>query len=80
MEPFNEEFIVLSKMCCGLNKSTPKKKRNTYPLLISIVQLQVKSNCNIIKTNLKGCLLLSLGSIGVGFGKSGPIYGSATDF
>lgn len=79
MDPFYEEFRVLSKMCCGLNKSAPKKKGNTYPLLISTVPLHVRSNCNIIKTNLKGSLL-DLGGTGVGFGKSGLSYGSATDF
>lgn len=31
MDTFNEEFVVLSKMGCGLNTSAPKKKKKRVP-------------------------------------------------
>lgn len=64
----------------GLNKSALKKKKEkVYPLLISPVRLQVRSNHNVIRAGLKASLLLDLDGIGAGFGKSGLSYGSATD-
>lgn len=46
MDTFNEEFIVLSKMGCGLNTSAPKKKKKKrvptsyfYSLITSETQL-----------------------------------------
>lgn len=69
-------------MWCGLNKSALKKnrKRNVYPLPISPVRLQVRSNRNVIAADLKASLLLDLDGIGVVLGKSALSYGSATDF
>lgn len=71
-------------MWCGLNKSALKKTDNNnnkvYPLLISPVRLQVRSNHSVIRADLKACLLPDLDGIGVGYGKAGLSYSSATDF
>lgn len=39
----------------------------------------MRSNCNAVRVDLKESLLLDLDGVGVGFGKSGLGYGSATD-
>lgn len=70
-------------MWCGVNNSALKEKereKKAYPVLISPVRLQVRANCNLVRDDSKASLLLNLDEIGVGFGKSGLSYDSATNF